>query len=160
VTRSLRRRAKVTVANQPRAPRAESKLLPASPVGRATGKWSEETKGRRWAGRKLREDVRSEERISDGVRGPDLKASRSVPILPLFSRRSATISLPAPGPFLPPSADPSVPSTTRNPSTIPVDVRSEQEGAREGSGRYDGRAIGKDERSVGGSKMLCCCCCV
>jgi hypothetical protein len=41
-----------------------------------------------------------------------------------------------------------------------VDVRSEQEGAREGSGRYDGRAIGKDERSVGGSKMLCCSCSV
>jgi hypothetical protein len=60
---------------QPRAPRAERKLLPASPVGRATGKWSKERKGASVGGQKTvrRRAVRVEERIPDGVLGPVLK---------------------------------------------------------------------------------------
>jgi hypothetical protein len=101
------------------------------PWAELQGNGANKEKGRRWAGRKLCEDVRSEERIPDGVLGPDLKGLEvrpDPPALPAPIRHNlfpGTWTLPSykRRPFPPTkrtlssSPDPSIPSTARkNPS--------------------------------------------
>jgi hypothetical protein len=103
------------------------------PWAEPQGNGAKKEKGRRWAGRKLCEDVRSEERIPDGVLRPDLKGLEvrpDPPALPPPIRHNlfpGTWTLPSykRRPFPPTertlssSPDPSIPSTARK--TLPID---------------------------------------
>jgi hypothetical protein len=133
---------------QLRAPgRTEPKLLPASPIGRDTGKLSKKKKGRRWAGKKTSEGVRSEERtLREGprsLREPSIRVQlllpTSVPItFPAsdpFTRASQHRPFPPPSVFTSPQSSCAMFGDERGTAAILQFLESTEVGLREQTGR-------------------------